>query len=543
MWWASAVILLIDVVVIVRAISRGHGVENTLAWVMAIIALPIVGPLAYLALASPSIKRTTHRKRLRNQALRSRALQRGAGAAGGRGRGGLPGAAGAGTEVAGADETAGASVLPMAAALTGLEACGGNEVRLLVDAEDAVAHLADALDGARESIWAEFYIIKNDATGARFLDILAAKAREGVQVRLIYDALGSIGIDARRLERIRDAGGHVVTFLPYNPLRRRWAINLRNHRKIVVVDGEIGFTGGMNVGDEYSGRLGSRLTRQVRGQLQRTLGSAPPPAAPPRRQPPPPPPAEVSAAGARAAVAVAEAAGPEAAHGDVFRDAHLMIRGPAVADLAQTFAEDWSFATEEELPLPPPPAPCGPGGEVVAIVPSGPDQEHNASGMVYFAGVATARRRVWLTSAYFVPDHAMVAALISAALRGVDVRVLVPARSDVAIVDAAARSNFLVLLRGGVRVFQYQPSVLHAKTMVVDGAWGMVGSANVDIRSFRLNFEVGALVAGRDFAERMEARFRHDLELSREVLARELEERTFLERLRDGGARLLSPLL
>ena len=195
------------------------------------------------------------------------------------------------------------------------------------------------------------------------------------------------------------------------------------------------------------------------------------------------------------------------------------------------------------MPLPPPPPPCEPGGEVVAIVPSGPDQEHNASGMVYFAGVATARRRVWLTSAYFVPDHAMVAALISAALRGVDVRVLVPARSDVAIVDAAARSNFLVLLRGGVRVFQYQPSVLHAKTMVVDGAWGMVGSANVDIRSFRLNFEVGALVAGRAFAERMEARFRHDLELSREVLARELEERTFLERLRDGGARLLSPLL
>lgn len=519
MWWALSLVAVVDVVVIARAVSRGYGVENTLAWVMAILALPVVGALCYLALASPSLKRTTRRKRLRNLPVRSKASTRDWTTAGG-----ASASRGRASEIGPPDST-GATVLHMASALTGLDAWRGNEVTLLVDAEDAVGEMRAALLAAKRSIWIEFYIIKNDATGARFLDRLAERAREGLEVRLLYDALGSIGIDARRLEALREAGGRVEAFLPFNPLRRRWAINLRNHRKLVVVDGEIGFTGGMNVGDEYSGRLGSRLTRQVKGQLQR-LGAG-----------------GGGGSGASGAPdSERREAPPEDSQAETFRDTHLKIVGPAVADLAQIFAEDWSFATDEELALPPPPPPC-PEGEVVAVVPSGPDQEHNASGLVFFSGVATARQRVWLTSAYFVPDHAMIAALISAALRGVDVRVLVPQKSDVALVDAAARSNFLVLLRGGVRVFLYQPSVLHAKTMVVDGTWGMVGSANFDIRSFRLNFELGALVLGPHFAARMEARFKRDLEHSREVLAQELEARGFLERLRDGGARLVSPLL
>jgi cardiolipin synthase len=526
MWWAVSLVAVVDVVVIARAVSRGYGVENTIAWVMAILALPVVGALGYMTLASPSLKRTTRRKRLRNLPVRSKASTRDWTTAGG-----ASASRGRASEIGPPDST-GATVLHMASALTGLDSWRGNEVTLLVDADDAVGQMRAALIGAQRSIWIEFYIIKNDATGARFLDRLAERARDGLEVRLLYDALGSIGIDARRLEALRAAGGRVEAFLPFNPLRRRWAINLRNHRKLVVVDGEIGFTGGMNVGDEYSGRLGSRLTRQVKDQLQRIgagVGSGAGSGA-------------VGSGGAGAADPERREAPPEESQADTFRDTHLKIVGPAVADLAQIFAEDWSFATDEELTLPPPPPPC-PEGEVVAIVPSGPDQEHNSSGLVYFSGVATARQRAWLTSAYFVPDHAMIAALVSAALRGVDVRVLVPQRSDVALVDAAARSNFLVLLRGGVRIFLYQPSVLHAKTMVVDGAWGMVGSANFDIRSFRLNFELGALVLGPHFADRMEARFKRDLEHSREVLAPELEARGFLERLRDGGARLVSPLL
>lgn len=532
MWWLSAFIALLDLVVIARAISRGQGVENTMAWVMAILALPLVGSLAYLALASPSIARTTRRKRLRNQPLRSAASSRDWTAMGGAGsaRGQLDGLC--------APDASPALVLRMASALTGLDSWSSNDVTLLVDAEDAVGEMAAALRAARRTIWVEFYIIKNDSTGARFLDLLTEQAGKGIEVRLLYDRLGSIGIDAQRLEALRAAGGRVETFLPLNPLRRRWAINLRNHRKLIVVDGEIGFTGGMNVGDEYSGRIGARLTRQVKGQIQRSIGSV---RAATRHEPAP----THTAAPGEATPLAPGAAGAGAKGGGAakaFRDTHLKLCGPAVVDLAQIFAEDWSFATEEELPLPPAPAPRA-GGEVVSIVPSGPDQELNATGLVYFAGVATARQRVWLTSAYFVPDHAMIAALLSAALRGVDVRVLVPQKSDVALVDAAARSNFLALLRGGVRIFQYQPSVLHAKTMIVDGAWGMVGSANVDVRSFKLNFELGALVLGPRFAERMESRFKRDLEQSREVTVKELEERSFRERLRDGAARLVSPLL
>jgi len=290
-----------------------------------------------------------------------------------------------------------------------------------------------------------------------------------------------------------------------NPLRKRWAVNLRNHRKLIVVDGAIGFTGGMNIGNEYSGRLRRKL-RELRK--------------------------------------------PEHEH---FQDAHMRIEGPAVAEMAQAFVEDWAFATDEELRLPAPSAPRDDAGlldihdedgsAVVAVIPSGPDQRHNANRMVYFSGIASARRRIWIESAYFIPDQALLTALISSALRGVDVRVIVPASSDAALVRAAARSYYPALLRGGVKVFEYLPTMLHSKTVVVDGRWGLVGSANMDIRSFRLNFELSALVMGRDFARRLEERFEADAAQSREVTPEAIRGQGYWARLLDGGARLLSPLL
>jgi len=182
-----------------------------------------------------------------------------------------------------------------------------------------------------------------------------------------------------------------------------------------------------------------------------------------------------------------------------FHDTHLSLRGPAVWDLAATFAEDWRFATGESLEPPPPPEPSCPGS-IVTVVPSGPDQEYNANALTYFAGIASARRRCWLQSPYFIPDQPTTQALLSAQMRGVDVRVLLPERCDLRLVGAAARTYYRELLRGGVRIFEYQPSMLHGKVMVVDGAWALVGSANVDVRSFRLNFELGALVVDAAFA-------------------------------------------
>jgi cardiolipin synthase len=180
---------------------------------------------------------------------------------------------------------------------------------------------------------------------------------------------------------------------------------------------------------------------------------------------------------------------------------------------------------------------------VAAIIPSGPDQDYNANGMVCFAGISSARQRIWIESAYFIPDQALLTALVSSALRGVDVRVLVPAHSDIGLVRAAARTYYPTLVRGGVRVFEYQPSMMHSKTLVVDGRWGMVGSANMDIRSFRLNFELSALIMGRHFARSLEERFAADMAQSVEITADFVRGQSYWARLRDGCARLMSPLL
>ncbi len=234
--------------------------------------------------------------------------------------------------------------------------------------------------------------------------------------------------------------------------------------------------------------------------------------------------------------------GGSGGRGRPWHDAHLRVEGPGVFHLATVFAEDWTFAAGERLvpssvPLP------HPEGSVVAVVPSGPDQDANANAHTYFAALSGALERCWLTTPYFVPDEPTVRALCNAAYRGIDVRVLVPEKSDVPLAQAAGRFFYGPLLRAGVRIFEYQPAVLHAKTVVVDGAWSLVGSANLDFRSFTLNFELGAVVFDRAFAARLEERFERDLAESREAALSEVERRGFADRARLGLARLLAPLL
>jgi cardiolipin synthase len=457
-WWYA--IAALDVVVIGRALLRRHGAQGTLAWILAIIAFPVIGALAFLMLGAPVMRRRPKRAR--------------------RARAPLP------PQVEPQPTSAG-PVLAVAERLTRLPPSVGNTVTLMTRTEDGFTRIERCLEQATTSIWAEYYIIRNDETGRRFVDLLTERARAGVEVCLLYDAVGSWLLDNRRLAALRDAGARLAAFLPVNPLRRDWSANLRNHRKLVVVDGEIGFTGGMNVGDEYSGRA------LRRGGLH-------------------------------------------------FRDTHLELRGPAVSDLAATFAEDWAFATDETLTVREVP-PLEDGTCTVAIVPSGPHQPTNASAMAYFTGIATARHRVWLSCPYFVPDGATLRALSSAAIRGCDVRVLVPKDNDIRIVGAAGRSYYGELLRVGVRIFEYRPSMLHAKSMVVDGAWSFVGSANIDIRSFQLNFELGALVADRAFADILEHRFEEELADSDEIDLEAWSSYGMARRLAHGVARLFTPMM
>lgn len=463
----SLLVFALDAWAIVRACSRGGGVQATLSWLFAILAFPLVGALAFFALASPSVRRV---KLLRRRSVAQ--LRRASGGA-----------------LASPDAVQGDALLDLAANLTGIAPTAGNAVELLTDNVATFDRIEAALRGAKRQIWAEYYIIRNDETGRRFLDLLVERARAGVEVRLLYDALGSFQIDAERLRAVVAAGGQVRSFQPMNPLRRRLAVHLRNHRKLIVVDGEVGFTGGMNVGDEYSGR------RRREGLKS-------------------------------------------------FRDSHLELAGPAVGSLAEAFREDWAFAGGGALPrLPAPPSSAG--ESLVAVVTSGPDQEHNASAFVHFAAIASARRRVYLSTPYFIPDEATVAALVSSALRRVDVRVLLPALSvsDVKIAAYAARSYYGKLLRGGVRIFEYEPSMLHGKTLVADGQIACVGSANVDLRSYRLNFEIGALINDTRFAATLERRFLRDVAHANEVTLELLARQTRTMRFLCAAARLLSPLL
>ncbi len=466
--WAVVGFVVIDAIAILRAVTRAHGVQATLAWLLAIVAVPGLGAMLYLTLANPSIRRTTRRMSARRRSLRSGAGYKRASASG----------------VTPLDPSV-EPVFALALNTTGLTPTFGSRVDHLAEDARAFELLEKALETATQSIWAEYYIVQNDVTGRRFLDVLAERARNGVEVRFLYDAVGSYRIDGKHTRAIRDAGGRVEAFLPINPLRRRWAVHLRNHRKIVIVDGETGFTGGMNIGDEYSGRA------RRRGR-------------------------------------------------ESFRDTHLRLHGPAVADLSQIFVEDWAYATGETLEPPKRSALSSSGTSAVAIVPSGPDQDLNATQLVYFTAINAARSRLWLASPYFIPEEAILTALLAAAMRGVDVRLLAPARSDVPVASHAARSYYPPLARAGARIFEYLPAVMHAKTLLVDDCLALVGSANVDIRSFAFNFEVSALIYDPAFAGSLARRFEQDLAQSREYEDGKI---SFGQRLVQGLARLLSPLL
>lgn len=361
----------------------------------------------------------------------------------------------------------------------------GNGVTILRNGAEKFPALEEAIEQAAHHIHLEYYIFEGDETGRRLRDLLVERARSGVRVRLLVDAVGSMDLTNRFIEPLLEAGAEYGVF---NAMRfgiRKPAMNFRNHRKIAVIDGRIGFTGGLNIGDAY------RASRADGG----------------------------------------------------YRDTHIRIEGPAVRALQTAFVEDWFWTTGKSVtdldPFGAPPA----GDELVQIVKSGPDMDWQAIHHVYFTAITTARERVLLTTPYFVPDEALNTALVTAALRGVDVRLIVPRRSDSLIVTWAGRSYHDELLKAGVRVYEYLPTMLHAKTMTVDGMLGVVGTANLDPRSFHLNWEIIAAVYGPRLAGDLERMFEDDLLRSEEVTLERLKERSFPSRLVESASRVFSPLL
>ena len=383
----------------------------------------------------------------------------------------------------------------------GLPMSACHSARLLGSGGQAQQALLQAIGQARAHIHLEYYIFRPDETGQTVLRALAAKAREGVAVRLLVDAIGSFSLYARRsrcqaLQELLAAGGELALFHPARLDRFRPLVNLRTHRKLVVCDGRVGFIGGINITDQENENV----------------------------------------SGERA-----------------WRDTHLELRGAAVRWLQYVFLQDWVYASGRIPPVP--------GGSLLAaesslaglaapeavkpipvqIVASGPDTDGEAILRAMVDAIGLARERIWLATPYFVPTEETLFALTSAALRGVQVKLMVPACGDSRLTSAAARSYFDELQRAGVLIFEYTAAMFHAKTLLVDDRYGMVGSANFDNRSFRLNFEAAAVVLDEAFNAELAAMFTRDLSRCRRVPAR--RPLPFGQRLLEAAARLFSRVL
>lgn len=363
----------------------------------------------------------------------------------------------------------------------------GNEVQLLPEAELTFQLFEEEILAARQSIHVEYYIWRPDRIGTKLRDLLIRKAQEGIEVRFLYDSFGSLFLGSKFLRPMSDAGVAVAPFLPGRSLRERWSINLRNHRKLLIIDGHVGFTGGMNVGDEHLG-------------LNPAYGR--------------------------------------------WRDTQLKVRGPAVLQLQQVFVEDWYYATGEELTGSAYfPEAEHPGNAVAQVIFGGPHADVAAFLSLMFAGITRARKGITLATSYFVPPTSLAMALETAARQGVRVRLLVAKKANFLWTLLAGRSYYSSLLEAGAEIYEYQDGFFHAKTLTVDGQWSLVGSPNFDARSLVLNFEVGLAIYSQCLARELEEQFERDVQRSTRVDPAAWADRSTWQMLGEQFCRLFGPIL
>jgi cardiolipin synthase len=381
---------------------------------------------------------------------------------------------------------AGAAASPLEAPLV-----PGNDARLLVDGPATHRAMFDAIARARDHINLESYIVEADEVGERLADLLMRKQKQGVRINVLYDGVGSLDTPKEYFERLRAAGIAVCEFNPVNPAKapRGWQINNRDHRKVLVVDGRVAFTGGINISGVYSaGSFGS---------------------------------------GRRA---------PSREEG--WRDTHILTRGPVVAQFQRLFLEAWARQQcGEPAQASYFPRLAAQGNWTMRVVASDPARGESEMYVALLSAIGAARERVWLTYGYFVPDPDTVRTLKEAAARGVDVRLVLPGFSDFWAPLYAGRSHYDELLAAGARIFERRDALLHAKTAVIDGVWSSVGSTNLDWRSFVHNYEADVIVLGETFAGDMERLFIRDLEHSHEVALAAWRRRGLVPRVREWAAR------
>lgn len=360
-----------------------------------------------------------------------------------------------------------------------------NRSEVLTNGNETFKSLFEALEGAEDHIHLEFFIFHNDVIGRDILNLLIAKASDGVRVRILVDGLGSRAL-TKRFEELGKAGIEAAGFYPvhFPFLSRR--LNLRNHRKIVVIDGRVGFLGGLNIGDEY-------LSRKRIG---------------------------------------------------FWRDTFLKLEGDSVHFLQKIFLNDWNGVTHQDISdslyFP---QPQDLGSQLTQIAATGPDSDWGSMLEIFFVALTSAEKTIYIETPYFVPDEGSIMALKTAALCGLDVRIILMGVPDHKITYWASLSYVEELLKSGVRIYSYTKGILHAKILILDGEIGVVGSTNFDIRSFSLNFEISAFIYDCKFAQRLEQDFHQDLADSEEFVLEEFKLRSLSNRIKESSARLFSPLL
>ena len=360
-----------------------------------------------------------------------------------------------------------------------------NEIDYFNNGKDKFDALIEDIRNAKKHIHLEYYIWRGDNLGKRLTEELTKKAAEGVEVRVLYDGIGNSRLPRHFFDKLHQAGGYTAAFLPRFVVR----LNYRNHRKLAIIDGEIGYIGGFNVGDEYLG-----ITKRY---------------------------------------------GP-------WRDTHLRFHGDAVEQMQLRFLKDWNFTSKkgkmaindwyfperEQF-----------AGVPTQIVSSGPDTKWNNVRNGFFKMMNEAESHIYLTTPYFVPDDSIFEALRVAALAGLDVRIIIPGNPDHFFVYWASMSYLGELLEAGVRVYQYEKGFIHAKVLTIDGTVASVGSANMDVRSFVLNFEVNAFMYDKEMTELLEKEFENDLHYCVEITKEWYHRRRWWFKVKEAVARLVSPML
>jgi cardiolipin synthase len=377
-------------------------------------------------------------------------------------------------------------IVRISSAVTRRPIVGGNTIKLLENGEQAYPAMLDAIKNSRHSLFLSTYIFETNKTGRQFIDALAHAARRGVDVRVIIDGIGEKYAFPWAGTLLKKRGVHIARFLPPKLIPPSLHINLRNHRKILVADGQVGFIGGMNIGDRH--------LADVRENPRRVV------------------------------------------------DLHFHLTGPVVKQIEQVFLEDWVFCTGAQIPFEAIPSITA-SGVICRSVVDGPNEDHDKLLTIMFGAVGTARRKISIMTPYFLPSRELIAALQNAALRDVEVNILLPAKSNLPFVQWATAKMLWQLLHRGVRIFYQPPPFVHSKLFIVDDQYAQIGSANIDSRSLRLNFELAVEVFGKPVSEVLVPHFNQSLAKSREISFEEIEARSIPVRIRDALAWLFSPYL